>query len=242
MVARCPSAFLTPPLVVPELAYNSLPKLKLCLDQPLFAKVDMAQLLSLCTIADAAVERVQKSMETAEETCVTSVLSQIEVLCKQISPQDPSKVLEKMGLFEAFPYLEQGVVVNGKLGAVSQHPGSSYLNYISLLNQVVMMGTQLYHDACVPQHHKYCAHQVALLYQCLNMLQGETKPIRKLVEARFDEIKTITESKNPVLDMEISDWLQEVTWLCREEVKNFPAYMHKKVHPITDILHSKLKC
>ena len=94
------------------------------------------------------------------------------------------------------------------------------------------MGTQLYHDACVPQHHKYCAHQIALLYvsrvydqipipfillnadppfftptqQCLNMLQGETKPIRKLVEARFDEIKTITESKNPILDMELSDW------------------------------------
>lgn len=26
------------------------------------------------------------------------------------------------------------------------------------------MGTQLYHDACVPQHHKYAAHQIALLY------------------------------------------------------------------------------
>ena len=42
--------------------------------------------------------------------------------------------------------------------------------------------------------------------QCLNMLQGDTKPIRKLVEVRFDEIKQITESKNPVLDMELSDW------------------------------------
>lgn len=27
------------------------------------------------------------------------------------------------------------------------------------------------------------------LQQCLNMLQGDTKPIRRLVEARFDEIK-----------------------------------------------------
>lgn len=26
------------------------------------------------------------------------------------------------------------------------------------------MGTQLYHDACMPQHHKYAAHQIALLY------------------------------------------------------------------------------
>lgn len=43
-------------------------------------------------------------------------------------------------------------------------PGASYFSYVSLLNQVVMMGTQLYHDACVPQHHKYAAHQIALLY------------------------------------------------------------------------------
>jgi hypothetical protein len=27
-----------------------------------------------------------------------------------------------------------------------------------------MMGTQLYNDALVPQHHKYAAHQIALLY------------------------------------------------------------------------------
>lgn len=42
--------------------------------------------------------------------------------------------------------------------------GVQYLTYISLLNQVVMMGTQLYHDATLPAHHKYAAHQVALLY------------------------------------------------------------------------------
>ena len=45
--------------------------------------------------------------------------------------------------------------------------GASHLAYVTQLNQVVMMGTQLYHDACVPQHHKYCAHQIALLYVSL---------------------------------------------------------------------------
>lgn len=42
--------------------------------------------------------------------------------------------------------------------------GAIYFNYVALMNQVVMMGTQLYHDACVTQHHKYTAHQIALLY------------------------------------------------------------------------------
>jgi hypothetical protein len=40
----------------------------------------------------------------------------------------------------------------------------SYLTYVSLLNQAVMMSTQLYNDATNPGHHKYAAHQVALLY------------------------------------------------------------------------------
>ena len=55
------------------------------------------------------------------------------------------------------------------------HTGSQYLSYIGLLNQVVMMGTQLYHDATVPQHHKYAAHQIALLYvstSCTGLMAG----------------------------------------------------------------------
>ena len=51
------------------------------------------------------------------------------------------------------------------------HTGSSYLTYVSLMNQVVMMGTQIYHDACVPQHHKYIAHQLALLYVSVCAIQ-----------------------------------------------------------------------
>lgn len=125
--------------------------------------------------------------------------------------------------------------------------GAAYLTYVSLLNQAVMMSTQLYNDATTPAHHKYAAHQVALLYvsdptrassnrqpgpcgddtagsqadverapaaamlvlyaqQSLNMLQGETKPIRRLIEGRFDEIKAITESQHPWLDLELSSW------------------------------------
>lgn len=42
--------------------------------------------------------------------------------------------------------------------------GSSYLTYINNVNQLVMMATQIYNDACVPSHHKYIAHQLALLY------------------------------------------------------------------------------
>jgi hypothetical protein len=44
------------------------------------------------------------------------------------------------------------------------------------------------------------------LQQALNMLQGDTKPIRRHIEARFDEIKAITEGPQPFLDLELSSW------------------------------------
>lgn len=55
--------------------------------------------------------------------------------------------------------------------------------------------------ACVPP-----SPSSSLLQQCLNMLQGDTKPIRRVVEARFDEIKSITESRDPYLPVELSAW------------------------------------
>lgn len=172
------------------------------------------------------------------------------------------------------------------LSLACSHAGADYLAYVSMLNQVVMMGTQLFNDATVPQHHKYAAHQIALLYvslclwgerstvsripgrrsvwqsaltvticwaadapdplhppamfmlllllaqQCLNMLQGETKPIRRLIEHHFEDIKIITESKNPYLSIDLANWLQDITWLCHEEVKNCPGYIHRRLEPM----------
>jgi hypothetical protein len=44
------------------------------------------------------------------------------------------------------------------------HPGWSHLYYAALVNQVVMMSGQLHADAGNQRHHRYSAHQLALLY------------------------------------------------------------------------------
>jgi hypothetical protein len=110
---------------------------------------------------------------------------------------------------------------------------SSHLAYVSLLNQVVTVGTQLHHDASsMPAHHKYAAHQVALLYQSLNALGGaeRTRPLRRAIEARFDALKRVTEAQaRPVLPAELAAWVQRVTWVCREEVRGVPAYAHRRL-------------
>lgn len=68
--------------------------------------------------------------------------------------------------------------------------------------------------------------------QSLNMLQGETKPIRRLIEARFDEVKAITEGPRPTLPADVGAWLQQVTWVCREEVAACPGYAHRRLAPL----------
>jgi hypothetical protein len=38
------------------------------------------------------------------------------------------------------------------------------------------------------------------------MLQGETKPIRRIIEGRFDEVKAIAEGPRAVLPPETASW------------------------------------
>ncbi|KXZ55766.1 hypothetical protein GPECTOR_2g1316 [Gonium pectorale] len=228
-------AFDTPPLVTPQPVFvQPHYAVRLCIDEPLIGLPDTGRLAALCFAADTLIERVHKVPKTAAAFDV-SILQEIEALCHQVAPKKHAQTtMQDLGLLDLFPYLAMGLS-GDKLDTVQQNPGAAYFHYISLLNQVVMMGTQLYHDACMPQHHKYAAHQIALLYQCLNMLQGDTKPIRRVVEARFDEIKSITESKEPYLPVELSAWqvmIQEVTWLCREEIQCCPPYVHKRVDAV----------
>ena len=194
----------------------------------------------MCFVADVFIERVQRAPEEESELFDISILRRIETACKRIdSSREAPDLLNHLGILDIFPYLRQSIA-GTSLEQAAHNPAASYFSYISQLNQVVMMGTQLYHDALVPQHHKYIAHQMALLYQCLNALQGDTKPVRKLIEARFEDVKIKTESRSPVLDIELSEWLQEITWLCREEIRAFPAYIHRRVWPVMKtVLSSK---
>lgn len=74
------------------------------------------------------------------------------------------------------------------------------------LLQVVMMSRQLHGDAVSRAKQKYTAHQMALLYQSLNMLQGDTKPVRRLIEGKFDDVKMATETGGGSLPIELADW------------------------------------
>eukprot|EP00877_Chromochloris_zofingiensis_P007832 jgi/Chrzof1/3301/Cz12g20050.t1 len=228
-------ALASPPLVHTLPAYLSgCFEVRPQLDTPLIQRVDFKEVTALAAVLDASAEREEK-VPGATFTQKAG-LQQLQLWARLLNPhQKPVDTLRQSGLLDFYPYLARQLTNQSGQEQQQQQqssPGTSYLNYVSLLNQVVMMGTQLYNDAVTPAHHKYAAHQIALLYQSLNMLQGDTKPIRRLVEARFDEIKTVTESVKPMLSVETSNWLQEVVWVCREEIQVFPPYIHKRISPL----------
>ena len=91
-------------------------------------------------------------------------LFRLEALCRMLAPQqEPVDTLAALGVLNHYPFLAAHMCGH-EAGPGTQHAGAAFLAYVSLLNQVVMMSTQLYNDALVPQHHKYIAHQIALLY------------------------------------------------------------------------------
>lgn len=60
-------------------------------DEPLIAPKDLRQLMSLCCVADALIERVQK-LPGAADAFDVSLLQQIEECCERISPKEPPQV------------------------------------------------------------------------------------------------------------------------------------------------------
>ncbi|KAF8063707.1 DTX14 [Scenedesmus sp. PABB004] len=212
--------------LAPSLHRELLASLRPCLDKRLREHMDRRALAALTLTVKGAAFTQQEA------------LGRVEAMCRQYRPeQKPVDTLAEIGLLDAVPFLARRLCAARQAEqAPGVAPGGAYLAYVGLLNQAVMMSTQLYNDAANPAHHKYAAHQVALLYQSLNMLQGETKPIRRLIEGRFDDIKAITEGPTPYLDPELGSWLQGVTWLCREEITVCPGYVHRRLSPLLSAL------
>ncbi|ORX91871.1 hypothetical protein K493DRAFT_303705 [Basidiobolus meristosporus CBS 931.73] len=82
---------------------------------------------------------------------------------------------------------------------------------MSVMNQVVSTALQLQKDIELKDH-KCIAHQLALLYQCLNQVGGGFLKFKSKIETRFDKIKTdINESETSQLHDEHKLWLRNLT-------------------------------
>ncbi|KAF9437890.1 hypothetical protein BGZ76_010672 [Entomortierella beljakovae] len=115
----------------------------------------------------------------------------------------------RTGLAEMFPKSSE------YLGIDPVTPGGSFIEshfrQMSTINQLVSIALQLQNDLKL-SNHKFIAHQVALLYQCINQAGPQfSKKYKSRVEENFDSLKKINMSEEPRLPIELQAWLSDLT-------------------------------
>ncbi|KAG0231143.1 hypothetical protein BGW42_000494 [Actinomortierella wolfii] len=115
----------------------------------------------------------------------------------------------RTGLAQMFPKSSEYI------GIESVIPGGNFMEshfrYMSLINQLVSIALQLQNDLRLPNH-KYMAHQVALLYQCINQAGPQFSKYKPLIEEHFNAVKELgAQSDAPYLPQNLQAWLSELT-------------------------------
>jgi hypothetical protein len=140
----------------------------------------------------------------------SAMVSALERRYKRHSKENPfNMAIALHGYAGAFPLASQFMALD-----ISQEsPAVSYTEYLhrfTILNQVIQMASQLRQDIHL-SNHKYMAHQLALLYQCLNQSGPSLLRFKQRIEKEFDAIKSITHGNEaPQLQDAQKKWLNQV--------------------------------
>ncbi|KAG0207131.1 hypothetical protein BGX28_001562 [Mortierella sp. GBA30] len=110
----------------------------------------------------------------------------------------------RTGLVDMFPKSAE------HLGIDPVVPGGSFLEghlrQMACLNQLVSITLQLQNDLRLPNH-KFIAHQVALLYQCINQAGQTYSQFKARVEENFNTLKEFCNaSEEPYLTPTLQTW------------------------------------
>jgi len=184
-------------------------------------------LISACTLLQLQLEKQTLHKEENKEI-VSRLSSQIHSLVKQLNRKSlhSMEYFEVSGLSTTFPLVHSQLFskqIENEYSEVSE-----YLNHIGVLHQLIQMSEQLRYDCANLPNQKYIAHQIALLYQCLNHAGDGGISFRKRIEQKFNEIKALTEAeKSPQLTKDHKEWLHKLTTDIINEVSTFQEFNNK---------------
>eukprot|EP00243_Klebsormidium_subtile_P004125 TRINITY_DN17908_c0_g1_i1.p1 TRINITY_DN17908_c0_g1~~TRINITY_DN17908_c0_g1_i1.p1 ORF type:complete len:250 (-),score=45.48 TRINITY_DN17908_c0_g1_i1:308-1057(-) len=231
----------SPPLFVPKLLFKDRqPTAVNRLDEPIWEQADIQKLLAWCAYADILTQ-VEEIYHSGRDPLGGGIREQLGRMCHLVAPNRPlMRVLDELRISSTFPSL--GRALRGD-PATSPGPvtspgptGTDYFAHVSILNQLSSMASQLHEDSDKQQNHKYIAHQIALLYQCLNQVRGEARPFKKRIEEKFEEVKSLTENTSaPKLSEAYKQWLRRLTSDIQEMVGAFPPQLSSKLGPIAEV-------
>ncbi|CAJ0870709.1 11683_t:CDS:2 [Entrophospora sp. SA101] len=151
-------------------------------------------------------------------TKIENALSVLETIIFQLEDEaapkkDIQAYLSESGLGGLFPKSAKRLAPNTTLFNDSSNKmnATAHFHETNLYNQLVSISLQLQQDIKLTNH-KYMAHQLALLYQCLNQAGGPFLKYKSRVELHFDAIKALSNSsEEPQLDEEQKKWFQRVS-------------------------------
>ncbi|KAF9962256.1 hypothetical protein BGZ72_008391 [Mortierella alpina] len=169
----------------------------------------------------ARIEAAGKHEETSKELKRTiahleQTLFAYELEKKPASVENSSgrmllqRYMTRTGLDEMFPKSSE------YLGIDPVIPGGSFIEahfrQMSSINQLVSIALQVQNDLRL-LNHKFIAHQVALLYQCVNQAGPQfSKKYKSRVEENFNLLKeTASVSDTPFLPIDLQAWLSNLT-------------------------------
>ncbi|KAK3840803.1 MAG: hypothetical protein J3R72DRAFT_492209 [Linnemannia gamsii] len=123
--------------------------------------------------------------------------------------ENTTRYMNRTGLAEMFPKASE------HLGFVPVITSGSFmeahLRQMSSINQLVSIAIQLQNDLRLTNH-KFIAHQIALLYQCINQAGTKYTGFKGRVEEHFGAVKDLCNaSDEPYLTPELQTWLSELT-------------------------------
>uniref|UniRef100_A0A7S0WSL2 Uncharacterized protein n=1 Tax=Pyramimonas obovata TaxID=1411642 RepID=A0A7S0WSL2_9CHLO len=205
------------------------------LDEALIGGPDLRNMLALCMYSNVTTELARKFRDPR----LLAVDQHVHDLGASFGPYaDGDSVLQTSKVINLFPDLDAMLRTGQANPSRSEkQAGMDYFAQMTVWNQLLTMTKQLHHDAEHAINHKYIAHQIALLYQCLNHARGEFKSFKRDIEAEFDKIKTLTESSSaPQLSLEQRKWLQGVTSKIMELLHSVPPSMQQQIKPMATIV------
>ena len=99
---------------------------------------------------------------------------------------------------------------------------------------MISISKMLQHELSSMDNHKYVAHQLAILYQCVAQAGAHMRRFKEDIESKFTAIKAATrvsETSSPRLPRDLRDWLLRTCSGIMREVATMPPSFLKPLQP-----------
>ncbi|KAJ3101731.1 hypothetical protein HDU97_001081 [Phlyctochytrium planicorne] len=212
--------FRTAPLVVIDRGFPGFP-VETRLEEPFIngqvnASRIVSSTLSLLSLAESILVRSQQGRQGSinVQAELDSIFTKFASLLHQSGiTTSPQEFLVQNSIIGSYPLVARHLNLQYYSGQGQLNVSKDHFARMSALNQLTAMSLQLRNDLKLTNH-KYIAHQLALLYQAINLVGAPFTKYHARIQSQFEAVKALTSDPNeeePQLKEEQKQWLSTLT-------------------------------